>query len=113
MLAGVNFIVCKDVDPRRVSGANSFVLWYTVTYNPDKKLWAIMQDDGNFCLKPNGDINEVSSFNTGVTDSLDEKNSEFTEIVYDFKNAIIKQIGGPKVAVSETGINGTIINQST
>lgn len=70
---------------------------------------------GNFCLKPNGDINaseEIWTFCTGTTDSLDEKNIQFAEMEYDFKNAIIKARGGPKLAVSSTAINGTEINQS-
>jgi hypothetical protein len=78
-----------------------------------KDYWALMQDDGNFCLKRKGDINGKSTYCTGITDSVDPNTLELTEMVYDFKNAIIKARGGPKLAVSSTAINEVEINQSS
>lgn len=72
-----------------------------------------MQDDGDFCIKRNGDINESPAFHTNVTDGLDEKNIEFSDMVYDLQNAIVKQKGEPKHFASSTAINKTDINQSS
>jgi hypothetical protein len=102
-----------DIDGR-------FLMWHMVgsmfdispRYLPGG-CWAVMQDDGNFCIKLNGDITKKPTFCTGVTDTLDEKNIELTEMVYDFKNAIVKPIAGPKQSASNTAINKTEINQSS
>lgn len=73
--------------------------------------WAVMQDDGDFCIKRDGDGD--LTWHTQTADSLDQKNSYFTEIVYDFKKQTIQPIGGPKRSSRSTAINKTDINQSS
>jgi hypothetical protein len=75
--------------------------------------WAVMQDDGNFCIKRPDDGSTGGRWNTNAGDSLDEKNSQFTEIVYDFKNRIVKAKGVPQSSAKSTAINKTEINQSS
>lgn len=88
-----------------------FPIWNEAAVPGTGPFWAVMQDDGNFCLKLNGDINASPVWGTGVTDSLDKNNSQFTEIVYDFKNKIVKPNGEPKHSSTSTAINKTDINQ--
>jgi len=86
--------------------------WSTMQGGGHKDLWAVMQDDGNFCIKLNGDINASQVWGTCVTDSLNPNTLELTEMVYDFKNAIVKQNAWPKQSASNTAINKVEINQS-
>jgi hypothetical protein len=94
------------------SGDQFEALWTTQTHDRGNDYWAVMQDDGKLCIKRNGNINESPIWNSKTSDRLDEKNIELAEMVYDFKNAIVKPNGGPKHSASNTAINGTDINQT-
>jgi hypothetical protein len=90
---------------------NDTALWGTMTHNQPGN-WAVMQDDGNFCIKRNGAVNESAKWHAGVTDSLDEAHSQFTEIVYDFKNRVVTP-GKRQSSSKSTAINKTDVNQSS
>ncbi|MGH6795698.1 MAG: ETX/MTX2 family pore-forming toxin [Methylocella sp.] len=87
-------------------------LWSTDT-SGQKDNWAVMQDDGNFCIKRKGEIKENAKWNTGKTDKVDEKNIELKEMVYDRLNAKVTPNGKPKSAGSNTAINKTKTEQTS
>jgi hypothetical protein len=108
MQADGNFVFYAKAIPNQ---RNETALWATNTSGQPGN-WAVLQDDGNFSIRRNGDINESAKWHAGVADSLDEANSHFTEIVYDFKNRIVKP-GVPQNSSTSTAINKTEINQSS
>jgi hypothetical protein len=114
-----NFIVFTDVVHRQGDAHPSYLALWDTWRHLDRQdrgdnYWAVMQDDGNLCIKRNGDINTTPTFCTGVTDSLAKNTLEPTEVVYDFKNAIVTPMSGPpKRSSRSTAINKTEINQSS
>jgi hypothetical protein len=88
-------------------GGENVLLWNSRTYEKTNDYWLILQDDGNLCIKRKGDVKESPKWCTGKTDSVEEKNIELAEMVYDFNNAKITPNGGPKSASSVIAINTT------
>jgi len=90
------------------TGDDFNALWTTRTHDKGDDYWAIMQDDGNLCIKRKGDIKGSPIWCSNTSDRLDKKNIELAEMVYDSKNAIVKLNGDkPKSSISNIAINGT------
>jgi hypothetical protein len=79
-------------------------VWASDTGGKGRGSLAIIYDDGNFAVAPNGDWHQYV-FKSGATDEIEEY-LDYTDTIYDFKNATQK-IGEAKGAIGEDVVNDT------
>jgi hypothetical protein len=89
-------------------------VWALTTNHRDvmaRENWAVLADDGNFFVAPEGKWND-RKFATDATDTVDESSYEWDDIAYDLAAAKITELGPPRHSYALSAINDTSIQQS-